>query len=131
VRPWEDSSGDIGLYGWLEETYRRESELTGAPMPDHAAMLPAKAPLKQRRGMDSPPPEGKRVELDGSRLEVDDEGDIAITLPDGRITLVKMAGEYTVTVRGEELPKRFKGFGEAIDAIADDRVRALADAALS
>ena len=40
-------------------------------------------------------------------------------------------GVYTVTVNGEELPKRYKGFGEAIDAIGDARVRALADAALS
>jgi hypothetical protein len=130
VRPWEDTSGDIGLYGWLEETYRREAELTGNPLPDHIAMLPAQ-PRTRRRAMDSPPPEGKRVELDGARLEVDDEGDIEITLPDARVTLVKMAGEYTVTVNGEELARRYKGFGEAIDAIGDDRVRALADAALS
>jgi hypothetical protein len=131
IRPWEDSSGDIGLYGWLEETHRREAELTGKPMPDHLAMLPAKAPLKRRKAIDAPPPPGTRVELDGARLEVDEEGDIAIALPDGQITLVKWGGVYTVTVRGEELPETYKGFGEAIDAIGDERVRALADAALS
>jgi hypothetical protein len=133
IRPWEETSGDIGVYDWLEETYRRESELTGRPMPDHATMIEGVGPKRPRRrkAIDAPPPEGRRVELEGSRLEVDGEGDIAITLPDGRITLVKWGGEYVVTVRGEELPKRYKGFGEAIDAIGDDRVRALADAALS
>jgi hypothetical protein len=133
VKPWGDSSGDIGLYDWLEETYRRESELTGTPMPDHLAMLEGFGPKKarKRKAPDVPPPPGKRVELDGSALVVDDEGDITITLPDGQITLVKMAGVYTVTVRGEELPQRYKGFGEAIDAIGDERVRALADASFS
>jgi hypothetical protein len=131
VRPWEDTSGDIGLYGWLEETYRREAELTGRPMPGHAAMLPASAPLKPRKAIDGPPPDGTRTEHDGSRLEVDDEGDITITLPDGLITLVLWGGVYAVTVNGEELPERYRGFGEAIDAIGDERVRALADAALS
>jgi hypothetical protein len=133
VMPWGDSSGDIGLYGWLEETYRRESELTGNPMPDHATMLEGFGPkrARKRKPIDYPPPEGKRVELDGSRLEVDDEGDIAITLSDAQITLVKMAGEYVVMVDGEELPRRFKGFREACEAIGDERVLALADAALS
>jgi hypothetical protein len=133
LRPWEDSSGDIGLYGWLEETYRREARLTGKPLPDHATMIDGVGPARprKRKAIDAPPPEGTRVELDGSRLEVDDEGDVTITLPDGQITLVKMAGVYTVTVRGEELPQRYKGFGEAIDAIGDDRVRALADASFS
>jgi hypothetical protein len=131
ITPWGDSSGDIGLYDWLEETYRRESELTGKPMPDHAAMLPALPKGRKRKAIDYPPPEGKRVELDGSTLAVDDQGDIAITLPDGRITLAMWGGVYAVTVNGEELPKRYKGFSEAIDAIGDARVRALADAALS
>lgn len=133
VKPWGDSSGDIGLYGWLEETYRRESELTGRPLPDHATMLAGFGPKRARKpkAIDYPPPPGKRVELDGSLLEVDDDGDIAITLPDGRITLAMWGGVYTVTVNGDELPKRYKGFGEAIDAIGDARVRALADAALS
>ncbi len=133
VKPWGDSSGDIGLYDWLEESYRRESELTGKPMPDHGTMLEGFGPKKWRKPkpIDFPPPPGKRVELDGSTLAVDDEGDITITLPDGQITLVMWGGVYVVTVRGEELPNRYKGFGEGIDAIGDPRVRALADAALS
>jgi hypothetical protein len=133
VKPWGDSSGDIGLYDWLEESYRRESELTGRPMPDHLTMLEGFGPKKarKRKAPDLPPPPGTRVEREGSLLEVDDEGDITITLPDGPITLVMWGGEYVVTVRGDELPARYKGFGEAIGAIGDERVRALADAAVS
>ena len=133
VKPWGDSSGDIGLYDWLEETYRRESELTGKPMPDHLTMLEGFGPKKarKRKAPDVPPPPGKRVELDGSSLAVDDEGDITITLPDGQITLAMWGGVYTVRVRGAELPRSFKGFREACEAVGDDRVLALADAALS
>jgi hypothetical protein len=134
VPPYDESGADLTLFDWLEESYRLESELTGGPPPDHVGMLQGAGLLKaakpRRRGApDNPPSRGTRIAQGASTLEVDDDGDVFITVdPTVRVALLKELGEWRVRItlgpeeegpQEEDLPQRYKGFVEAAEAAAD------------
>jgi tetratricopeptide (TPR) repeat protein len=131
----------LTLWDWLEEAFRVEAELGGAPVPDHAAMLEraglAAAPKKRsrRKTPDWPPPPGRhavpRRTPDGAEVEpvvtVDEDGDIDLLVdprPELRVRLIKQYGQFLVRITWggdveEDLAHPYEGFRAACEAAAD------------
>jgi tetratricopeptide (TPR) repeat protein len=121
------TASELTLYDLLEETFRVEAELSGAPVPDHRAMLeragllaagaPAAPPAIE------PPPVGRWTAGDAV-LEQGEEGPIVATLGgDLWLEFVQSFDEYEVrTWRGHSqlnVTGMHPTFGEAVEAAAD------------
>jgi hypothetical protein len=145
----ESGSGTMSLFDWLEESFRLEAELAGAPVPDHLAMLEQAGLLKpakpgrsrKRKAPDLPPPPGRytvtRTTPDGAQVEsvlvMTEERDAELILDPRpevniRVALIMEYGEHRVRITAgpedegpyeEDLADRYAGFRAACEAAAD------------